>query len=168
MVKRLVSPERTLYIVHDRDELKLLVQTLELGWQLGGNLRQLCGWEELGSGRINKHLAGNWKLLDDIVWLKPPDNNILVPIVGNISWWQKETPELQGKDLPMSSLKKLVNGTRENVQGWKRWNPTIVQLRAVAHGESLVNRITAIQVGIVPLVRSVCASLCACVWCAHV
>ena len=35
---RLVSPDRTLYIVADKSELRSLVIRLNLGWKLGGNL----------------------------------------------------------------------------------------------------------------------------------
>ena len=48
MPLRLVSPGRVLYIVEDRVQLKALVEQLDLGWHIGGNLRQLCGWEEIG------------------------------------------------------------------------------------------------------------------------
>ena len=41
---RLVSPDRVLFIVDDKMELKALVKRLGLGWKLGGNLhlRRAC------------------------------------------------------------------------------------------------------------------------------
>ena len=49
--KRLVSPDLRFYIVADPAALRDLVKALELGWVLGGNLQQLCGWGAVGLDR---------------------------------------------------------------------------------------------------------------------
>ena len=57
--KRLVSPDLRLYIVADPAALRDLVKALELGWVLGGNLQQLCGWAEVGADRIDRKETGS-------------------------------------------------------------------------------------------------------------
>jgi len=78
---RLVSPDRMLYIVDDKTELKALVDLLGLGPKLGGNLRQLCGWANMGGGDEK----ANWQRLESVIWLKHDLGAELVPLVGKVS-----------------------------------------------------------------------------------
>ena len=55
--KLLVSSDRTLYVVKDKDELKELCKHLALGWQMEANLRQLCGWDKVGKDRSGRSEA---------------------------------------------------------------------------------------------------------------
>ena len=122
LAMRLVSPDRVLYIVADKAELKALVKRLGLGWKLGGNLRQLCGWDETGGGDEK----GNWQRLESVVWLKHDTGTELVPLVGKVS--HMYTSVVQSRpDMIMGeeSLRKLVPSRTgktylDVVNGWRR------------------------------------------------
>ena len=58
---RLVSPDLKLHIVTGPQELRELVRVLGLDRKLGGNLRQLCGWEAVGTDRSGRYHAENWQ-----------------------------------------------------------------------------------------------------------
>lgn len=136
---RLVSPDRVLYIVEDKAELKALTKRLNLGWKLGGNLRQLCGWDQTGGGDEK----GNWQRLESVVWLKHDSRQELVPLVGKVSHMFSSVVQ-QRPDMSMTeeSLRKLVPSRSgrtflDVVDGWRRaaMPPEVMQ---VADGTSLV------------------------------
>ena len=79
---KLVSPDHILYIVHTRDELKALVRRLGIGYQLAGNLRQLCGWEDVGDGHSGRGLASGWTLLELVRWVKHDCHKYFYPAIG--------------------------------------------------------------------------------------
>ena len=53
-MKKLVSPEHVVYFVSSREELKDLVRRLRIDEKLAGNLRPLCGWQEVGDGHSGR------------------------------------------------------------------------------------------------------------------
>ena len=83
MVQRLVSPELRVYTVSDREALSDLVTELRLDSTLAGNLRQLLGYQTVGTGRQARQMAGNWQLLESVRWLKHLQSGKLVPVVGS-------------------------------------------------------------------------------------
>ena len=133
---RIVSPQRVLYEVQDREELKALVTELKLGWKLGGNLCQLCGWEQVGADRTGRGEADNWQKLCDVTWLKRDGSDVIVPVVGKPTWIMENVPELKDMMQP-ASLRKLRNGNLKVVNGWRcvAQPPAVAQLSS---GTSLV------------------------------
>ena len=85
MAQRIVSPDLKLYIVADQEALLDLVQALKLGWALHGNLKQLCGWAQVGADRRRRDEAANWQRLESVRWLKHDTSEELVPVVGKYS-----------------------------------------------------------------------------------
>ena len=59
MPQRLMSPDLKLYIVAGPEALRDLVKVLKLGWRLGGNLQQLCGWAKVGVDCIDRKETGS-------------------------------------------------------------------------------------------------------------
>ena len=82
-MQRLVSPELKIYTVSDREALSDLVTELRLDSTLAGNLRQLLGYQTVGTGRQARQMAGNWQLLESVRWLKHLQSGKLVPVVGS-------------------------------------------------------------------------------------
>ena len=82
-MQRLVSPELRVYTVSDREALGELVAELRLDKTLAGNLRQLLGYQTVGTGRQARQMAGNWQLLESVRWLKHLESGKLVPVVGS-------------------------------------------------------------------------------------
>ena len=136
--KRLVSPDLRLYIVADSAALRDLVKALELGWVLGGNLQQLCGWGDVGFDRDGRKETANWQLLEDVHWLKHDKSDELVPVVGKVGPHIYQTVVLQRADMDFvqSSLKKLLNGSLKQLQGWRKVERPAAA-RWLQHGESL-------------------------------
>ena len=69
-MQRQVSLELRVYTVSDREALSDLVTELRLDSTLAGNLRQLLGYQTVGTGRQARQMAGNWQLLESVRWLK--------------------------------------------------------------------------------------------------
>ena len=135
--KRLVSPDLRLYIVADPAALKDLVKALELGWVLGGNLQQLCGWGAVGLDRDGRDETCNWQRLDGVRWLKHDKLNELVPVGGKLGHiFDTVVQQRADMDFGKYSLKKLLNGSLKKLKGWR-----VVEQPAAArrlqHGESL-------------------------------
>ncbi|KAL3893670.1 MAG: hypothetical protein SGPRY_014070, partial [Prymnesium sp.] len=107
---KLVSPHRTLHIVHTPAELAALVKQLGLDSKLHDNLKQLCGWSPCGrhGERAGRDEAANWQLLHAVRWPQHADEEILLPVVGKISWIKESIVELS--DMKHDTLKKLLNG----------------------------------------------------------
>jgi len=82
-MQRLVSPELKIYMIPDRGALSELVTELRLDMTLAGNLRQLLGFQTVGTGRQARQMAGNWQLLESVRWLKHLESGKLVPVVGS-------------------------------------------------------------------------------------
>ena len=83
-MQRLVSPELRVYTASDREALGELVAELRLDKTLAGNLRQLLGYQTVGTGRQARQMAGNcWQLLESVRWLKHLQSGKLVPVVGS-------------------------------------------------------------------------------------
>ena len=82
-LQRLVSPELKIYMIPDRKALSELATELRLDSTLAGNLRQLLGYQTVGTGRKARQMAGNWQLLESVRWLKHLESGKLVPVVGS-------------------------------------------------------------------------------------
>ena len=82
-MQRLVSPELRVYTVSDREALSDLVTELRLDSTLAGNLRQLLGYQTVGTGRQARQMAGNWQRLESVRWLKHLESGKLGPVVGS-------------------------------------------------------------------------------------
>ena len=84
MAVRLVSPDRVLHVVPNKNAVRPLVDQLGLdkkkSKELAGNLRQFCGGAEVGEDRQGRDEASNWLRLDSIVWLKHDSSAELVPL----------------------------------------------------------------------------------------
>lgn len=81
---KLVSPHRTLHIVHTPAEFAALVKQLGLDSKLNGNLKQLCCWSpcDWHGERAGRDEAANWQLLHALRWLQHADEEIHLPVVG--------------------------------------------------------------------------------------
>ena len=135
--KRLVSPDLRLYIVADPAALRDLVKALELGWVLGGNLQQLCGWGAVGLDRDGRDEAGNWQRLEGAQWLKHDESNELVPVVGKLGHiFDSVVKQREDMDFSKNSLKKLQNGRPKQLKGWRVVDEPAAA-RHLQHGESL-------------------------------
>ena len=134
MARFLVSPERNLYIVDNKDELSDLCRSLELGWKLAGNLRQLCNWEQVGQDRSGRYEASNWQLLANISWLRHESSSTAVPIVGKQSWMLK-VPELKGQ-LNLTGLQRVLAG--QKVKGWSKLKDRPAAVAMLSSGASLL------------------------------
>ena len=136
---RLVSPDRVLFIVDDKTELKALVKRLGLGWTLGGNLLKLCGWANMGGGDEK----ANWQRLESVIWLKHDRGTELVPLVGKVShMFDSVVQPRSDMNMKIDSLRKLVPSRTgktllDMVAGWRRvaMPPDVMRL---ADGTSLV------------------------------
>ena len=82
-MQRLVSPELRVCTVSDREALSELVTELRLDSTLAGNLRQLLGFQTVGTGRQARQVAGDWQLLESVRWLRHLESGKLVPVVGS-------------------------------------------------------------------------------------
>ena len=82
-MQRLVSPELKVYTISGREALSELVAELRLHKTLAGNLRQLLGFQTVGTGHQARQMAGDWQLLESVRWLKHLQSGKLVPVVGN-------------------------------------------------------------------------------------
>ena len=82
-MQRLVSPELKVYTISGREALSELVAELRLHKTLAGNLRQLLGYQTVGTGRQARQMAGNCQLLESVCWLKHLQSGKLVPVVGS-------------------------------------------------------------------------------------
>ena len=69
-MQRLVSPELKVYTISGREALSELVAELRLHKTLAGNLRQLLGYQTVGTGRQARQMAGDWQLLESVRWPK--------------------------------------------------------------------------------------------------
>jgi len=65
-MQRLVSPELKVYTISDREALSELLTELCLDSTLAGNLRQLLGFQTVGTGRQARQMAGNWQLQESV------------------------------------------------------------------------------------------------------
>ena len=137
MPQRLVSPNLKLYIVAGPEALRDLVKVLKLGWVLGGNLQQLCGWAEVGADRTDRKETSNWQLLESVRWLKHDNGNEIVPVVGKYSHMFKSVVQLRADmDFPQPSLEKLLRRRFEHLKGWRLVEEP-AGVRHLRHGDSL-------------------------------
>ena len=82
-MQRLVAPELKVYTISGREALSELVAELRLHKTLAGNLRQLLGFQTVGTGHQARQMAGNWQFLESVRWLKHLQSGKLVPVVGS-------------------------------------------------------------------------------------
>ena len=82
-MQRLVSPELRVYMISDSGALSDLVASLRLDSTLASNLRQLLGFQMVGTGRQARQMTGDWQLLESVRWLKHLESGKLVPVVGS-------------------------------------------------------------------------------------
>ena len=93
----ILSPEWTLHrIPDDKTEAKAavakLVEERKLGWRIAGNLRQLCGVDEVGADRKDRKEASGWKLLSLPRWLKHDTSNTFFIVSGDLKYAFDQMP----------------------------------------------------------------------------
>ena len=109
-MKKLVSPEHIVYFVNSRNELKELVRRLRIDEKLAGNLRQLCGWQEVSDGHSGRGLASGWTLLHLVRWLRRDGMDTYIVAIGTAPQIRKAVPGLKEVTSSDDQLKKLLNG----------------------------------------------------------
>ena len=140
---RIVSPDRVVYDVADRRELKELCDRLKLGWKLGDNLRQLLGWDSTpGGGDADQR--DNWELLSTVRWLSRDGSDEIVPVVGKTSHIYKTVvvphPHMEFSQKELGRLlpsRKTGQQERKSLGPW-RVVPRPAAADSAASGTSLV------------------------------
>jgi len=114
-MRKLVSPDHTLYIVSDQSALEALMKRLGLGYQQKGNLRQLCGYDEGGAGQS----SGGWTLLQFVRWLQRDGVDVHIPAIGSAPQIRKNVAGLAAVTTSDDVVKNLLNGKRKTwPDGW--------------------------------------------------
>jgi hypothetical protein len=117
-MKRLVSPEGTLFLVPDRQSLDGIITRLGLDPVHAGNLRQLCDFVSIGAdGRSGAKRAGDWCLLEHVKWLRRDDSDSVLAAIGSHANATKTFPQL--RELSESQRKQLF-GKKGAAGKWKR------------------------------------------------
>ena len=142
MARKLVSPDLKLYIVANEAALDSLAKDLNLGWQLKGNLRQLCGWAAVGSDRNRRDEAANWQRLETGVWLRHNEDYTLLPCFGKAKHVYETHARLQA-DMKLETLRKLLGPKGTSSSKWTKFFVPPAVRAQLRHGESIANRIIA-------------------------
>ena len=144
MPYRLVSPDRKLFLVDGEGDLKAVAELYKLTSKQLGNIRQLLGEAGVGNGRGDRNdrnerkKANNWVLFHEVSWLKHDNGTEYVPLVGGLD--HKFSVVAARPDMnigSMGSLKNLLNGSRQQIRGWRKVPPP-QQVFPLRHGMSLV------------------------------
>ena len=94
-MKKLVSPEHIVYFVNSREGLTELVGRLGIGEMLAGNLRQLCGRQEVGDGHLGRGRASGWTLLHLVRWLRRDGMDTYIVAIGSAPKIREDVPGLK-------------------------------------------------------------------------
>ena len=143
----LVCPAKTVHVIRDERELRSMCQRFGI-MKIHSNLRQLCSWDEVGSDRSGRGLAGGWTLLENVKWLACGGVETLFPVCGTAKQIHKTLPGLRVGTTP-EHVKKLLNGERKSLEDgrWKCLNPGKSACPAFAlslvDGDSLLGRMGA-------------------------
>ena len=115
---KLVSPELTVHAVDGSATLERLMTDRGLDAVEKGNLRQLCGFAQIGRDtRIGKTYASNWTMLRDVRWLQYGSSDVVYAAIGSYDWMKTNIPGLNC--LTDDQLKKLM-GARRKSGLWKK------------------------------------------------
>ena len=122
----LVLPDRRIRRCRDRDD----VPASEFGWKLAGNLRQLLGYDIVGSDRSQRFEAGGtgnkFYRFEDVSWFHHPDVSTAVPLFGSQSQKHASLMEqYKPSGLSLPTFKRMLTGTAPSrvVDGWQRRSP---------------------------------------------
>ena len=121
MAIRLKSPDWRLYVVESAADLQdggRLYVALGLDRELAQNLRQLCGFDQVGVDRSCRRTTAGWHLVQEIQWVRHAERRTIVPVIGTVAQKlaliQKHEPYING-----SEFKKMLNKKRKTpVDGW--------------------------------------------------
>ena len=140
----LVAPDRVLYVIVLGDEvaLKRVVERYESNpkkhYVLAGNLRQLLGWTMVGHDRDAREETANFQLLTKIWCLQHDVSHEIVAVVGKYPHvWKTVVQPHPAMSFTETSMKKLLNGSKPHVMGWRRI-PAPISWIQLADGTSLV------------------------------
>ena len=112
----IVATERRQVIhIPDRDAVPDLVDEYypnkDAVWRshFKNNLRQLCRFDAVGTGRSDRGMAENWVRIADVVWLRLDGTTEYVPLVGTVKHMYESVMQHR-LDFPFSSeqLNKLI------------------------------------------------------------
>lgn len=141
MAIRLKSPDWRVYVVESPADLQdggRLYVALGLDRELAQNLRQLCGFDQVGVDRSCRRTTAGWHLVRDIQWVTHAERRTLVPVIGTVAQKlaliQKHEPYING-----SEFKKMLNTKRKTpVDGWLLLTDVPTGVMTLEEGKSLL------------------------------
>jgi hypothetical protein len=117
----LLTPEQTVHRFDTRSELIAFTDKREdVDWQLAANLRQLLGFDPVGSDRTVRRKAADWHNLRDVKWVLDTETQLLVPLFGTLDEKHKLMQKHE-RGIDSGALKKLLNGSRKTPIGKWIW-----------------------------------------------
>ena len=120
MVKLLVEPTRIIRRIEDEDALKAYVDARNLGYQLHGNLKQLCGWARVGKDRSQRKAASGYFLIEHCTFLFHANVPTAVALFGENQTKFDTFKAAHDVEMSIDVFKKLIGGKRRNgVEGWR-------------------------------------------------
>ena len=102
-----------------------------------GNIRQLCGFDKVGTDRKARLEASNWQRLENISWVRHDVTGKIVPLVGKPQHMHEAMQKCS--TMARESLRKLVGGTLKVVDKWRKMLEAPGGIWNCAHGTSLVD-----------------------------
>lgn len=147
MAIRLKSPDWRIYTVERRADLELygrLYVALNLHAELAKNLRQLCGFDVVGTDRGGRKTASGWHLVDHptlkehlVQWVTHAEKGVIVPVAGSatdkLKLIQAYEPAIKSGE-----FKKLLNNDRKTpVDGWSKLDEMPNAVTTLKDGELL-------------------------------
>ena len=94
IMRKLVSPDHVLHIVADQAALETRMSALGLESKLKGNLRQLCGYDQVGGDRHVREFASGWTLLENVRWLQRDGIEFFLPTFGSARQIREKVPRI--------------------------------------------------------------------------
>ena len=83
----LVTPERTVWHMESRSDLKAYTDAHKIGWKLAGNLRQLLGYDKVcthgDNARSGRSKASQYFLLSSATWMYRVDDSVVIALFGS-------------------------------------------------------------------------------------
>ena len=145
MTRRLVSPDRKVFLVAEEEDLKAVGKLYNLTPKKLGNVRQLLGWTTVGNGRGDRNdrrerkEGENFMLFENVAWLKHDHGTEYVPLVGKLvhMFDSVVTPRSDMHIGSKESLGNLLRGAKMQIGGWRKVPPP-QQVFPLRHGSSLV------------------------------